>query len=791
MKLAEFSISLPLYHIESDVSHRTERKPTVFERMVLRLCDPGLHLPNKQNLLSVFRDQLGLGDVRELLQGCVSELIALGALPASLYAQDMLEAPLTEFKLTDVGLQFFLNNTLPAKSRTNRVWHIYDPISDEIKRTDNDEALLSQRDASRDSTAADRELEPKNLLSQLERAIEQEAYDWKNPATIIERIKPSVKLANERSKHRLEISCSEDGTLSAIALHDTALQGWLEKADPELVWKILLADVLITNQDPSLPIVDSVVLRNASTVRPIAKTKVGADKEGVCIVAQGVAVEDATTPVIVLSYEVNTPELVANGEQTITVRVPAPTEIATGFRSLFLPKLNGTNVQVEVAGSFRIYWAGQPHQCGLAVTLNEDASKELWDRLHIYLECACEHSDDPRIAFMPLAWMDVDVFSEKILQWFSARIDQPIYNLMTLIEHAEQAIRLWRPNREDWKPVWEESLSKSIDESLRHTPNQLDHECIAPLLNQIGNLLPVDKAVSLQTKLLHHATPIFDLESLAKLRSVLLSSTEIPKELLSGKLQQVWLEHALQRKELKLYGPHALQQTMQVIEKAIHDVYRSIGEQALEAAVNGQMDVRTLTQDALFAVRTWREAAEHFHALNVPPSLRDRLDEKVEGWYRLAQEKLAPDEDIGCRFVVFDTSALMEDHAILNDLPSGDIPVIPRRVQTELDGLKDSKDNARATKARAGIRQLDKLSSRIRYEGKHTDLLPAEWNGNKKADYEILSTALFFRLNEVLFVSNDINLRNAAQSLGIKAQDSSSYAATKAGQQKKQEEIKP
>ena len=61
MKLAEISVPLPLYRIDSDVTYHTERKPTVFERMVLRLCDPGLHLPDKQSLslLGVFREQLG------------------------------------------------------------------------------------------------------------------------------------------------------------------------------------------------------------------------------------------------------------------------------------------------------------------------------------------------------------------------------------------------------------------------------------------------------------------------------------------------------------------------------------------------------------------------------------------------------------------------------------------------------------------------------------------------------------------------------------------------------------
>jgi predicted ribonuclease YlaK len=89
-----------------------------------------------------------------------------------------------------------------------------------------------------------------------------------------------------------------------------------------------------------------------------------------------------------------------------------------------------------------------------------------------------------------------------------------------------------------------------------------------------------------------------------------------------------------------------------------------------------------------------------------------------------------------------------------------------------LDGLKSSEDETRALKARAAIRQLDANSSRIRHETEYTALLPAEWDV-KQPDHAILSTALFFRLNDVLFVSNDINLRNKAQSLGLNAQDPS------------------
>ncbi|EGR4407127.1 nucleotide-binding protein [Vibrio cholerae] len=778
MKLVEISVPLPLYRIESDVTYHTERKPTVFERMVLRLCDPGLHLPDKQNLslLGVFRDQLGTGDVRELLEGCVSELSVLGALPKR-YAQELLEMPLTELALTADGLQFLRSDSLPVRSRTVKVWHRYDPISDEIKPTQNDGARLNQSDFSRVSVA-DQVLRPQNPLPQVERAIAQEKYDWKKPATVIDRIVPVVQPA-AWGERRLELSCSEDGALSASAPRDAALQRWLEQAQPELVWGILLADALTSEPDSLLPNVDSSVLQEARTACPIAATKGVTARARFSIVAQGVVAADATTPSIVLSSEVNSPALVANGKQptAFTLLVPAPAGIMTGFRSLFLPQIDGASVQVEVAGNFRLYWAGQPRSCGLAVTLNDRAATALWATLRKELELSCEPSDDPLIALMPVAWRSSDELGETVWPWLAMRAERPLDELMALVEPAKQAIGLWRSGRKDWKAAWEESLSKAIEMSLKNTRYQLDPEDVVPLLIQIAQVLSADKAAALQAALLRHTASIFTLDSLAKLRSALPSFTEIPEELLSIELRQVWLEHVLQRKELKLYGPHAIQQPMQFIEKAVQDIYRSIGEQALKAASNGQIDVRTLNPGALNAVRAWRKADEHFQALNTSFPLWDTLNKTVESWNRLAQDMLAPVEN-GHRIVVFDTSALMETPELLQDLRSDDIPVVPHLVLSELDGLKSSEDGDRAAKARAAIRQLDANSSRIRHETEYTGLLPAEWDA-KQPDHSILSTALFFRLNDVLFLSNDINLRNKAQSLGINTQDSKSYAPSR------------
>ena len=778
MKPGLISVALPVYHIESDVTYHTERKPTVFERMILRLCDPGLQLPDRRrlSLLNVFRDQLGAGDASELLESSVSELIALGALPR-LAGREALDAPLATLELTADGLHFLRNDTLPVRSRTVKIHHRYDPIGDEIKPARKDGGPLNPRGLNL-ADAADQALRPKNPLPQVERAIAQEAYDWKNAATVVDRIAPSVQLAGSVER-ALEISCSNDGVLSATAPRDAALQRWMEQAQPELAWEVLLAGALTADSESMLPAIDAAALRDARAVRTGAASHRGTAKTQLCIAAQGVAASEAATPVIVLSPDVTAPELVADDSlpSRLALHVPRPDELMAGFRELFVPQTGGATVQVEVAGKVRLYWAGQPRLCDLAITLSDHAAHALWTRLRQDLERLCRNAEDPRIALLAVAWRGGSEIDEIVWPWLAARTARPLGAFLALAEDARQAVKLWRPDPAEWKSAWDALLARAANESLSHTPSQLAPEEIVPLLNQTANALPANLAAPLQLALLPHAAPVLESAQLATLRAALPPAVSIPEALLGLPLRQAWLEQALARAELILHGPHALQEPLQSIGKAVQDVYRDIGEQALKAAGIGRMDPRSLTPRALDAVRAWRTARDAFGVMNAPSARWDALDQAVESWTVLAQEKLAPVET-GLRMVVLDTSALMEDAELLRQLRPNDIAVVPRRVLSELDGLKDSDDESRAGKARAAIRQVQADASRIRYETEYGALLPAEWDA-RQPDHAILSTALFFRLNQVLVVSNDINLRNKAQSLGLNSQDAKAYAPSR------------
>ena len=241
MKLGNYTVPLPRYVIESKVTYHSERKPTVFERMILRLCDPETSLTNKSglSLLEVFRNQLGAGDVRELLEASVSELVILGAL-ARYFGQDALTAPLTNLELTREGKQFLIDDRLPVRSRTVSIWHRYDPVSDEIRAIKNANASSSQIQTNFEGLELD--LMPKNPLALVERAIEHEDYDWKNPATRVDQIISQVQ-STEWGERKFEILCSEDAALSIQANHDTALQLWLDQIQPEQIWDIMLAEI--------------------------------------------------------------------------------------------------------------------------------------------------------------------------------------------------------------------------------------------------------------------------------------------------------------------------------------------------------------------------------------------------------------------------------------------------------------------------------------------------------------------------------------------------------------------
>lgn len=268
MRLGSFTVRLPLYRIESQVTYHSPRIPSVIERMIMRLCAQYRDVPQvgELSLLAVFRDRLGVGDARELIEISMSNLLALDALEVPPGAQ-ALECPLSELRLTADGESFLHYDRLPGRPRNETVEHLYDPLTNETVCRGERPQRATRVQQGEASPLAEL-LRPPSPAAHVEMALMRESYPWKQPATEIERV--DLRIAEELHREQtIVLSCRDDSVLSVHAPYDTALQKWLEHADPEVVWDALLGDILMAD-DGGEPLADAALLRDVQRVQPLS-----------------------------------------------------------------------------------------------------------------------------------------------------------------------------------------------------------------------------------------------------------------------------------------------------------------------------------------------------------------------------------------------------------------------------------------------------------------------------------------------------------------------------------------
>ena len=193
---------------------------------------------------------------------------------------------------------------------------------------------------------------------------------------------------------------------------------------------------------------------------------------------------------------------------------------------------------------------------------------------------------------------------------------------------------------------------------------------------------------------------------------------------------------------------------------------------SLTDAATGNLSLKSVKTSALTSVTQWQNAVAALGTLRAAVtsasfSLIDEFDTQVQAWRELATQKLAHPEAPGKRFVIFDTSALIEYPNLPSRLQQNDTPVIARRVHQELDHLKTSDNPNKARRAREAIRTLEQIHKIVRYESEVMELLPADLEPT--SDNRILSVALYLRLSDVILVTADKNFRNIACAENITA----------------------
>ncbi|MFA0415439.1 PIN domain-containing protein [Vibrio renipiscarius] len=196
---------------------------------------------------------------------------------------------------------------------------------------------------------------------------------------------------------------------------------------------------------------------------------------------------------------------------------------------------------------------------------------------------------------------------------------------------------------------------------------------------------------------------------------------------------------------------------------------------------SGELSHVTAEHRLLTLITDWKAALKKLSNV-VPsqclevPSLKlaeariDRLEQNIVSSFA------APRAD-NKRVVVIDTNCLMHRLPLLDQIKSSDYLVIPAVVLDELDGLKTDKKkdefSEKAKQARKAIDRLTRLPEGQHYEQEHLNLLKK--NRNNTADAKVLSVAAYYRLGNVLLVTEDKNLRNMANAENIPTQHVNNY----------------
>ncbi len=778
MNLGAYSVGFPVFEIESSVKFQTIRSPTVFERMVMRLCYHYRDEPEiaAMSLQAVFEDVLGVAASRELVGPCIENLMFLGVIsrPAT---DDIMSVRLSDLSLTPEGVSFFERDRLPGRSKQTTVKHIYLPLPKTIKPS---KGAHGSKGAMPFPSVSSNALMPGDSSALVRNALLNEKHAWKSANTEIHAVESTVT-GTLWENQQIEVTIDQSGALTASGASSKEFQKWIELADSELLWNEILNPILNPPQASDRTQLDDSVLRFADSVAAIDESGDGSmpgfrpAKCALVVVRNIESTEHVNgVPAIVLNHECTTARRVETTDGSLIVEVPYPSPFVKGFRWLELTRTD-LAPSVTISGAASMSWGGQMRSGSLLIRLRSDVSDQAWSVLRKSLAaCLSGASDSGLLAFSAL-W---DPPEETIQQWRekSAHLPLPelISDALTFAPALEQfAVKA----KSKWQEQWGVTISDMIISACNQVDGVLEDDQLIDLVCSVTKLL-ADRSDDINRGILMHAATVNGRERVARLRTAVGATLVFPSQLLGANLINGWVTDALSGEKLQLRGPHAIEPLINDLASAYQRVVRDIGLSSLEGSANGMMSVKYVKATALESAMKWVSAydalEDQLKGISIPLCQRAaEFHQLVVAWRDLACKHLAPPTETDHRLIVLDTSALMVAPDLVTRMRSRDMPVIPRRVLEELDGLKESSDDQKAQAARAAIRAIESAGSRIRFESEALGLLPSDWDCS--SDNRILSVAMYLRLSAVLLVTGDINFRNKARAEDISAQTPDEY----------------
>lgn len=728
-ELKKIDVCLPIYQTESIVSYQAIRKPTAFESLMLVMVEQ-------------HKSTLGNYALPIFCKGLKIEPVLLEKALDSLVDNDMVERinkPFTdtilqEVNLTNLGKELHRKQSMPSKARNAVIVLYFNPLL---------QTLVAKEKNWRTDTEVQGILLSEQLLSVNLTHIEQlgrefidqadsQILSWKNENTNISAINTRVE-GRLWQPAQIQLSLDHNGHLhskgmTSKSVEQAALNQLLRQSEAETLWQEVLSQAFeqpknvlkvlqSAHEHITLPKIDwqhvlDVAMPDSTIKQANVKIAVFCEKSPIMVNA---GLE------IVMSKDIQQPTL-----QGKTLKTPILFHPHAAFKGLYLD--DKANSAIVFKGETEIYFAGQSRHVDLQLLIKDQG---IWQQV-----------------------------KNRLLDNTDGSLNTDVLAFATSFLNQQQVI--------EYLPMMDIKPALLFKELVKKTCN-------------------VDFKTNEWMKKINQ---LCSLEDIAIFRKIfpqhMLSKTQLNQSLVL-ELFNMSLDNAFFNTEFD-HSLKPLAQANQVLKSRIEDqaLKRALTAQNVEHKnpQTNEIDVSQVNTKAIQAAHTWLQvfadvAVEHAAQVNQSSKLQSRLAH-VKAWQALVDQKFSPKRADNKQVVVFDTSYLMQHADALDNILEHQFVVIPQVVIRELDGLKrgNSDEQTDSVKqARHAIKAIEDLTPE-NFEPSHVDLLAAiakhkqqsnDTLGHEQAsaDEQILSVAIYHRLNGAVLYSKDKNLNNLAKSANV------------------------
>ncbi|WP_288416643.1 PIN domain-containing protein [uncultured Acinetobacter sp.] len=393
-----------------------------------------------------------------------------------------------------------------------------------------------------------------------------------------------------------------------------------------------------------------------------------------------------------------------------TLTVPMLFNPATGFRALYVDKNLESSVVFQ--GNTEIYHARQPREVALQLRLKDQG---IWEKLKTRLLQLIDVNQ-----LMPLVFARCFLSESQLIEYSPLLTAKQAYNL-------------------------HEDMIKTHKVGLE-------------------NILWKDKIQTLES-----------MEDLTYFRKIFPNTT----------LKQIWLDKALliqildtafekgnsSKTEFDTFFEPLIKVNKDLKSRIHQDLFKQV-------VAHQKMDISKIAAKDMTVLDHWLDVYEQANQ-KIPDLIKDckKIHQQFIGITLLKQQieqHFAPKREDNKSVAILDSCYLMDFSDRVKEIIKDNFVIIPQIVITELEGNKLSKDQEKAYKAREAIRVIKDLPHEhiepSRLELSHF-LNKSQNHTRLSNDEQILSVALYHRLNSAKLYSRDNSLCNLAKSVNVKTQN--------------------